>query len=441
MSRVKTVSPRAELLVLRAMTHRNKSIAGSILATVDESYFDSPESKEILESIKKQMVHTGEPPLYKLVISDPDISEDARSFLRDSEASIQTMEDAKSAVKILNRYRQNRGMHELALAIDTAMQGGKVDIDALMEDASQRIASARSSKSSKNEFAHFGLNNSSMALVKDLLFGDKSENVIPTGIPALDEKMGGFLRGGLVTIGASSGGGKSLMACQLAINQAQLGYKVVIVPLEMTKEEMTARIIANLCKIDVTKILTGKLSKAEMDACWARYKRWVKHIKKRGGRLTIYKPEADVTIDDVFAAINAYDADVRIIDYISLLKGADGDDSWQALGTIARVAKINAGSSNSVNVLLCQVNDEGKIRYARAISEHSNNSLIWNTKKEEREKEIGRIRIEQPKSRNSASFPFEVGFHWAWMKVVAVTQMPDTSADGTKEPMANLADV
>ena len=52
-----------------------------------------------------------------------------------------------------------------------------------------------------------------------------------------------------------------------------------------------------------------------------------------------------------------------------------------------------------------------------------------------------RIRIEQPKSRNSASFPFEVGFHWAWMKVVAVTQMPDTSADGTKEPMANLADV
>lgn len=195
-------------MVLRAMCHKDKRIGGSILATVDESFFDAPESKEILESIKKQMVHTGEPPLYKLVISDPAISEDARSFLRDSEANIQTVEDAKSAVKILNRYRQHRGMHELAVAIDTAMQGGKVDIEALMEDASSRVAAVRSSKSSRNEFAHFGLNNSSMALVKDLLYGDKTENVIPTGIAAYDEKSGGFLRGGLVTIGASSGGGK-----------------------------------------------------------------------------------------------------------------------------------------------------------------------------------------------------------------------------------------
>lgn len=233
----------------------------------------------------------------------------------------------------------------------------------------------------------------------------------------------------------------SLMACQLAINQAQMGYKVVIVPLEMTKDEMTARLIANVNKIDVTRILTGKLSKAEMDSCFARYKRWVKHIKKKGGRLTIYKPEADVTIEDVFAAINSYDADVRIIDYISLLKGADNDDSWQALGAIARVAKINAGSSNAVNVLLCQVNDEGKIRYARAISEHSNNSWIWVAKKEEREKEIGRIKIEQPKARNSASYPFEVGFNWAYMKVVAVTSMPDTSEEADHAPMSNLADV
>ena len=437
---VKTVSPRTELMVLRGMTNKNRVIAGSILSSVDESFFDAPESKEVLKVIRKQMVDTGEPPLYKLVISDPDLSEEARSFFRDSEAAIQTKDDARKAVKILSTYRQYRMMNELKFAIDEAMSGSKCDIDKLMEQASSTIASARANKSQKNNFLHFGLNNNSREAVKNLFYGDKTENVIPTMIGPFDERSGGLLRGGLFTVGASSGGGKSLLACQLAMNIAQQGYKVVIVPLEMTKDEMMSRIGANLNKVDVTRILTGKLTDVERDAGYAKFQRWMKHIAKKGGRLTIYKPDEDVSIEDVLAAVNAYDCDVRIIDYISLLKGTTGEDSWQALGAIARTAKINADNTNTVNVLLCQVNQDGKIRYAQAISEHSNNSWIWVTKKEEREKEIGRIKVEQPKARNSGSYPFEVGFHWAWMRVMPVESMPDTSTESS-ETMANLADV
>lgn len=440
--RVKIVSPRAELMALRAMTHRDRKIAGTVLGGVDESYFDAPESKEVYESIRKQMAETGEPPLYKLVISDPDISEEARSFFRDSDASIQSIDDAAKNVRILNKYRQNRGLYALSTSIDAAFTSGKVDIDAMLEDASLKVAQARAGKTSKNEFAHFGRNNNSTDLVNDLLYGSKEENVIPTGIQPFDERSGGLLRGGLFTVGATSGGGKSLMATQLGINMAQLGYKVLLVPLEMTKQEMTARLIANINKIDVTRILTGKLTKAEKDKCWRRYNKWIRFIKRRGGRLTIFKPERDVSIEDIFSEVNCYDSDVRIIDYISLLKGADADDAWQKLGAIARLAKVNAGATKTVNVLLCQVSEDGKIRYARAISEHSNNSWVWNALKTEREKDIGRIRVEQPKCRNSAAFPFEVGFQWAYMKVVAVTAMPDTSDEsGGSENLANLAEV
>jgi len=140
----------------------------------------------------------------------------------------------------------------------------------------------------------------------------------------------------------------------------------------------------------------------------------------------------------VFSAVNAYDADVVIIDYISLLKGADSDDAWQKLGAMARLAKINAEATNRVNMLLCQVSDEGKIRYARAISEHSTNSLIWVAKKEERQKEIGRITVEQPKARNSRSFPFDIGVHWAHMSVVDVEQAE--GMDDVPEPMQNMVD-
>ena len=436
---IKVTSPRAELAVLRGMTHKNKAIAGTLIASTDDSYFDNEESVEIYKALKNHMATTGEAPTYRLMLEDTDLSSNARTFFRDSEATIQSVEDAKKASKILNRYRQLRGLNALAVKIDQELQSGRVDIEALMEDVSIGISNVRSRKTTKDSFLHFGKNNSSSELVKDLLYNDDQDDTIPTGIKAFDDIAGGLMRGGLTTIGASSGGGKSLMANQLAINMASMGYKVLIVPLEMSKVEQTARILANRAKYDVTQILQHRLATGEREAVYRRYNTWVRRVKAAGGRLTIFKPSEDMSIDELFAATATYDFDVLIIDYISLLKGADGDDAWEKLGSIARVAKINAETTNRVNMLLCQVNDDGKIRYARAISEHSNNSWIWVTKKEEREKDVGRIRIEQPKARNSKSYPFEVGFNWAFMKVVPIESSADVGA--VPEPMQNLADV
>ncbi len=434
----KISSPKAELMVLRGVTHKNKKIAGTILGSIDETYFDNDESKELLAAMRKHMTETGETPTYKLVIDDPDVSSEARSFFRDSESTIQTVDEAVKAVHNLNRYRQIRGLYQLAATIDQTLQQSKVNVDALMEEASNAVAVCRLSRSLKSAFTHFGTNNNSLAHVKDLLFGDNSEDTIPSGIKPFDEQSGGFMRGSLVTIGATSGGGKSLVGTtQLAINMATAGYKVVVVPLEMSEKEMTSRFIANRAEIDVTRILQGRLATGEKERAFEVYQKWVKRIKKRGGRLSVFKPREDLSIEEVFAAVNALDADVVLIDYISLLKGADADDAWQKLGAMARVAKINAEATGRVNILLCQVSEEGKIRYARAISEHSTNSWIWNSKKEERQKDIGRITVEQPKARNSRSFPFDIGIQWAFMKVVDVEQAEGVG--DVPEPMENMA--
>jgi len=208
----------------------------------------------------------------------------------------------------------------------------------------------------------------------------------------------------------------------------------------MSKVEMTSRIIANVADFDVTRILQRKLATGEKDLAFKRYARWVKRTKAKGGRLTVHKPDEDVSIEDVFSAVSTFECDVCIIDYVSLLSGTDGDDGWQKLGAISRVGKINAEKTHRVNVLLAQLSDEGKIRYARAMTEHSTNSWTWSASLEEREKEVGRIKIGQPKARNSKSFPFEQGFHWSRMKMVDVEQ---SSADvgGIATPMKNLADV
>jgi hypothetical protein len=131
--------------------------------------------------------------------------------------------------------------------------------------------------------------------------------------------------------------------------------------------------------------------------------------------LTIYKPEQDETIEEVFAATAAYEADINIIDYIGLLKGVDGDDQVRALGQVARYGKINAENTGRANIMLSQLTDDGKIKYSRAIAEHS--SLAWTWMATPESKETGVTRIEQPKSRNSMAFPFYVKIDYAKMQI------------------------
>src|SRR5271167_3591886 len=125
---LKIVSPAAELAVLRGMTHRNKKIAGALLSTTDSSYFYSEESVEVYEAIKKHMQEAGESPTYRLLIEDPDLSEEARSHFRSSVATVQTTADAEKAACILNKYRQRRGMYNLAAHVNAQMQGSRVDM-------------------------------------------------------------------------------------------------------------------------------------------------------------------------------------------------------------------------------------------------------------------------------------------------------------------------
>lgn len=428
----KVVSVRAELAVLRGMTHRKKQIAGHLLAAVDETYFWSPESVEVYHAIRRHMKHDGESPTYRLLIEDPEVSEEARSHFRDSVATIQTSVDADKTVRVLTKYRQLRGLYDLAANIDAKLSPDnktRINVDDLVDQTAQGLSNIRMKRSTQDAFVHFGKNNNSNTLVKSILYEDNSEETIPTGIPAFDTVAGGFARGALVTIGANSGGGKSTLASAMAVNMASLGYKVLLVPLEMSKREMTARIMANVTNTDLTKILQQRLAEGERELVYKRYRSWVRKCKAKGGRYTIFRPDEDMDIEEIMAAISAYDCDVVIIDYISLLKGVDGDDQWMRLGSVARYAKINAEIEGRVNILLCQVSDEGKIRYARAISEHSANSWIWVANAES--KETGITRIEQAKSRNSKSFPFFVKILYSVMRVAEAPQ--DDSLGGNDQ--------
>lgn len=395
---------RSEVAALRGCCAKNKVVGGTLLSGLDHDYFHYSFTKD---AYKKLLDHTrtnGEPPKWRDLIEDPGLDQDVRRKLKDASSDrIESVTEAHATLKTLNKYRQLRGLFTDAEETVNALRKSSVNVDDLIEKKSKTLVQLRQSKTNTDSIITFGKGNNAGKTVKSLL-DDEEANFVPTGFSDYDKENGGIFFGSLFTIGATSGGGKSATASQLAINWAGMGESVCIVPLEMTKIEMTARIMANAAKLDVRKILLKKLSEEEKEKYLRSYRKMALRFKKSGGSYSIFKPPQDMTIEEIMASVHTLDPSIIIVDYISLLKGVDGDDAWQKLGAVARYCKVYAETHNKIVVLLCQVSDEGKIRYAQAIKEHSNSCWVFVSTKATRENEI--INVEQLKARNGRLFDF-----------------------------------
>jgi replicative DNA helicase len=401
---MKLVSPTSEIAALRNICGKDLTVSGTLLAGLDDSYFYSSFTKEAYELILAKNKKTGEIPRWSTVLESPELSEKVRTKLKNRDVpKYRTRQEAIRALEILNEYRQLRGCYELSDNIVSSLRKDKISPSALINKNAETRNKLQQNRSTENEVLVFGKGNNSTQFVKDMMTAEKLD-YLPTGFNTFDDENGGIGFGNLFVLGGSTGGGKSTLAAQLGINWADMGEDVTIVPLEMSKKEMTARLMANAAGLDVRKILFGKLSDDEKKKYWKAYKRFVKGKKKTGGTFRIFKPTSDMSIEEIMASIYPFGSRVAIIDYISLLKGVDGDDAWQKLGAVARYCKIYAEANNMIIVLLCQVSDDGVIRYARSIAEHANYAWKFVATKSTREHEI--INIEQLKARNGRMFDF-----------------------------------
>lgn len=236
----------------------------------------------------------------------------------------------------------------------------------------------------------------------------------------------------------------STLANQLAVNFASQGHPVDLMPLEMSEQEMTVRIMATVTKSDSLKILLQKLTPQEQKFIEEKFLKWRKYLNRKKSWYSITKPKEDVGIDEALSLLSVYNSKVKIIDYLGLLAGTDGDDQWRKLGAAARASKIFAENTNSVVIILAQLDEQGKVRYSRAIGEHASN--FWTFVSTPETREAGIITINQTKARNQRAFTFSLKVDGAMMRV---TDLPNNGVDynnnGLSKPVAdemlpNLAD-
>lgn len=88
-------------------------------------------------------------------------------------------------------------------------------------------------------------------------------NVVPIGYQSLDHRLGGFKRGDLIILAARPSMGKTALAMNFAQAVGNQARNVAIFSLEMTKEQLTDRLICAAMWVDSWKLQKWKLTEEE----------------------------------------------------------------------------------------------------------------------------------------------------------------------------------
>ena len=435
----KLISTIAESLAIRGLCSRDRIISGSLLAGLTEQHFRTTQAQEAFTYISKTINKTGMVPAYKLLMESARLTHETKDFLRECTKAPTSVEHVRQIITTLNDYRKAYIFYSLSKDILNEVEQKKMDLDGLTSIAIAKLTEIQTGRDISDTTYHFGLDGNAEDLVHKILHEENSDQFIPTGYKPWDEVNGGWIRGQLIMLAGSTGAGKSHNLVQLAINMARTGYKVTIVPLEMSEEATTCRILANISGIDSLKILLQKLATDEKALIEDKFRKFNARCARKGGRLTIHKPGSDIELGPLFASMHSYNSDVYLIDYVGLLSGADGDDQWRKLGAIAREAAVYADIHKKVVGLFAQVTDEGKLKYSQTMREHA--ATMWSFVATKESREQGYLKFNVDKSRLQNSRPFIMNIDYSLSRIFFNADTAEPSGPGgtgsASSPAAN----
>lgn len=235
--------------------------------------------------------------------------------------------------------------------IEDATQG-TYDASVLIDSAEQKIFDIRRGKSMQ------GLQRVNESIIEtfdrlDALNSD-SQNLyrgIPTGIKDLDDTITGLNRSDLILLAARPGMGKTSFALNIARHVAvKESKKVAFFSLEMTREQLTSRLLSTEAMVHGVKLRTGKLEEDE----------WIRLIEAGDilSKTQLYFDDTPgITVPEMKAKLRRLkDVDLVVIDYLQLMSSAKRiDNRVQEISEITRNLKIMAKEINVPVITLSQL--------------------------------------------------------------------------------------
>ena len=264
---------------------------------------------------------------------------------------------AANAVRYANIVRDKamlRGLADASTDISEMVYDQVGTPAEILESAEKKIYSLRKGERG-DSLEHIGV---TLHKVFDRLTElSQSDSAIPgmsTGLRDLDKKINGLNKSDLFLIAARPAMGKTAFALNLALNVAKKYNKTVACfSLEMSREQLIMRLLANESFVELGTLLTGKLSEEE----------WTK-LAMASAALS----QTDLRVDDnpsiTVAEINAKcrrldNLGLVVIDYLQLMQGSGygkaSDNRVNVVSDISRSLKIMAKELNVPVICLSQL--------------------------------------------------------------------------------------
>jgi archaellum biogenesis ATPase FlaH len=195
---------------------------------------------------------------------------------------------------------------------------------------------------------------------------------ISTGMGILDQHLGGgLLRGTSTVVAAISGGGKTVLASQLARNVAGLGARVLSCTTEMLPHQLTARIVSNGANIPIqdfrvgtdgfvipTRFLENHITRAKIDDLHGRIDQNIRYLNWADGERRSVEMDLEPELDSIINhPTDPWMPDVLLFDWIggALVRGSNRerrDVYYEAAEELHHLAK----SKNIAVVMFAQLN-------------------------------------------------------------------------------------
>lgn len=178
---------------------------------------------------------------------------------------------------------------------------------------------------------------------------------VKTGLQEFDRLLGGgLINGGFHIVAARPGKGKSALAMQIALNAAKRGVKVLYISLEMSPDDCTSRLTANIAGISSRLLMFGgTLTEAE-------YAKYEEASAKLSELPIVFNRRTGMDMRGVTALAYKERPGLIVLDHIGLLEQENKKATlYESTTKNSRSAKLLAMRMNIPLLCLCQLNRAG----------------------------------------------------------------------------------
>ena len=170
----------------------------------------------------------------------------------------------------------------------------------------------------------------------------RKNRAISTGFPILDSYLDGGFYSGLYAIGGGTGTGKTTLLLNIADHIARSGHHVLMVALEMSQNELFAKMISSICYDQVSRsgikalqyaqttrdILKGGKEDESKEARYFRESSIDVYFDKVANNLDVHESIGNCTVKDIENLIKNHiyhtgERPVVIVDYLQILSHED----------------------------------------------------------------------------------------------------------------------